>query len=147
MAEVKSATTINQSCDGLLLLLNDQEVTNCVRTDVTWLSELCWRWLTIIGNIWNLEAFATVTLIGLKLNPELARTRGEGDGSFICLTRLIGGDGGWMGLRKRTNMLEQYSTLCGFSRTKISFCSLTLVWISRWVLKLLAFPPWLGFFL
>lgn len=52
-----------------------------------------------------MEAFAAVSLVGLKLNPELSRSRGEGDWPLIGLTRLIGSDGcgkGW----KNGNMLE-----------------------------------------
>lgn len=55
-----------------------------------------------------MEAFATVPLVGLELNPELARARGEGDGPLIGLTRFIGGDGGGQGWRKSTDMLVRY---------------------------------------
>lgn len=47
---------------------------------------------TIVGDVWDLEAFATVALVGLKLNPQFAGARGEGDGPFVGLTRLVGGD-------------------------------------------------------
>lgn len=53
-----------------------------------------------------MEAFATVALVGLKLNPQPARAGGEGDGPLVGLTRLVGGDGGGKGWRKRTNILE-----------------------------------------
>lgn len=59
-------------------------------------------WLTIVGDKWNLEAFATVPLVGLELDPQLARARGEGDGPLIGLTCLIGGDGGGQGWTKST---------------------------------------------
>lgn len=48
---------------------------------------------TIIRDIWNLEAFAAVDLISLKLDPKFARTRGEGNGSLVGLTSLVRGYG------------------------------------------------------
>lgn len=74
--------------------------------DPTQLSDLCSEWLTIVSDVWNLEAFATIALVGLELNPELARARCEGNRSLIGLTCLIGSDGGRVGWRKRTNMSE-----------------------------------------
>lgn len=94
---------IHDSQENLDFLI-DGEITIgslCVRLDLTPLSE---PELTIVGDIWNLEAFATVALVGLELNPELARARGEGDGPLVGLTRLIGGDGGGKRCRKRTNV-------------------------------------------
>lgn len=46
--------------------------------------------LTIIRHIWNLEAFGTVSLIGPELYPKPLGAGGEGDGTFVRLTRLVG---------------------------------------------------------
>lgn len=53
---------------------------------------------TVVGDVGHLEAAAAIALIGLELDPELARAGGEGDGPLIGLAGLIGGDGcgrGW----------------------------------------------------
>lgn len=55
------------------------------------------RRLTIVCDVRDLEPFATVALIGLKLDPKLARARGEGDGPLVRLARLVRGDGGGKG--------------------------------------------------
>lgn len=62
-----------------------------------------------------MEAFATVALVGLELNPELARARGEGDWPLIGLTCLIGGDGGGKGWRKSTNIHRFSKTIRAIS--------------------------------
>lgn len=46
--------------------------------------------LTIIRHIWNLEAFGAVSLIGPELYPKPLGAGGEGDGTFVRLTRLVG---------------------------------------------------------
>lgn len=46
--------------------------------------------LTIIRHIWNLEAFAAVSLIGPELYPKPLGAGGEGNGTFVRLTRLVG---------------------------------------------------------
>lgn len=53
-----------------------------------------WRQRTVVGDVGHLEALAAIALVGLELDPELTRARGEGDGPLVGLTRLIGGDGG-----------------------------------------------------
>lgn len=45
--------------------------------------------LTIICHIWDLEPSGTVPFIGLKLNPQLLGSGGEGDGAFVGLAGLI----------------------------------------------------------
>lgn len=64
------------------------------------------KWLlTIIGDIRNLEAFATVPLVRLKLDPKLARARGKGYGSLVGLTCLVGCDGSGHSWGKSTEII------------------------------------------
>ena len=67
---------------------------------------------TIISNIGDLKASGAVGLIGLEVNPETSGASGEGNGSLIRLTCLVGGDG-------RSRPLHRYrkdkcdSSICG----------------------------------
>lgn len=45
--------------------------------------------LTIVRHVWDLEPSGTVPFIGLKLNPQLLRSGGEGDGAFVGLAGFI----------------------------------------------------------
>lgn len=45
--------------------------------------------LTIIRHIRHLEAFSTVSFVGVKLDPEFLWTGGESDGSLVRLARFI----------------------------------------------------------
>lgn len=46
--------------------------------------------LTVVCHIWDLEAFPTVSLVGPKLYPQSLGAGSEGDGTFVCLTSLVG---------------------------------------------------------
>lgn len=50
---------------------------------------LCFIVLTIVCHVRNLEPSGTVAFIGLKLNPQLLRSGGEGDGAFVGLAGFI----------------------------------------------------------
>lgn len=45
--------------------------------------------LTIVRHIRDLEPSGAVPFIGLKLNPQLLGSRGEGDGAFVGLAGFI----------------------------------------------------------
>lgn len=49
---------------------------------------------TIISDVWNLEPASTVYIVGFEVDPEAARSGRKCDRPLVCLTRLIGGDGG-----------------------------------------------------
>lgn len=49
--------------------------------------------LTVIRHIWDLEPFPAVSLVRPELYPEPFGTGGEGDGTLVSLTRLVGGHG------------------------------------------------------
>lgn len=55
----------------------------------------CQAALTVVGDVWDLEAAGAVGLIGFEVDPELAGARGEGDGPLVGLAGLVGGDGAW----------------------------------------------------
>lgn len=63
--------------------------------------------LTIIGDVWYLEASGTVGFTSFKVDPQLPGPCSEGDGSLISLACLIGGDGG-----RRCCKAEQNRTMC-----------------------------------
>lgn len=49
---------------------------------------------TIISDVWDLETASAVDVVGFEVDPEAARSGRERDRPLVCLTCLIGGDGG-----------------------------------------------------
>lgn len=49
--------------------------------------------LTVVCHIWHLETLPAVPLVGPELYPEPLGAGGEGDGTLVRLTRLVGRHG------------------------------------------------------
>lgn len=73
--------------------------------------------LTIVRHVWDLEAFPAVPLVGPELNPEPFGTGGEGDGTFVSLTRLVGGHGVGKSCNRRTFMYAGGGRGCSKTET------------------------------
>lgn len=75
--------------------------------------------LTVVRHVWDLEPFAAVPLVGPELYPEPFGAGGEGDGTLVSLTRLVGGHGiGKSCYRGYIYMSEKGAWGCGYTVTK-----------------------------
>lgn len=80
---------IKESLDQFLILQYLLMVLRCIEPAISNYVFNEFLVILIVCHVWDLEPSGTVPFIGLKLNPQLLRSGGEGDGAFVGLAGFI----------------------------------------------------------
>lgn len=80
---------IKQCLDQFLILKYFLMVLRCIEPPISNYVFNEFLVILIVRHVWDLEPSGTVPFIGLKLNPQLLRSGGEGNGAFVGLAGFI----------------------------------------------------------